>query len=361
VNIPAILRLPPNRVWRTYPGGRTLDALEGRRAPRDTHFAEDWVASTTRAINEGRESSPQEGYSSVGFDGRTVLLRDLMEQAPEQVLGREHFERYGPNTQFLLKLLDSAVRLHVQAHPTREFAERHLGSSSGKTEAYVILGIRAEVEEPFIHLGFQRPLPRERLREAVLEQDTATILGCFEKIPVRAGDVFYVPGGLPHAIGEGIFMIEIMEPTDFAVRLEFERGGYVLPERARFMGRDVEFALNMLELGGVSVEEVVERYFCRPRDVVKRENFEESILIDRRQTPCFSVRRVRARAGAPCVREAGAFHVGIVSGGAGRVSAGEQSMTLAMGDRFLVPHQTAEVTFEGEPELEVVLTYPPDV
>jgi mannose-6-phosphate isomerase len=39
-----------------------------------------------------------------------------------------------------------------------------------------------------------------------------------------------VPGGMPHAIGEGVFMIEVMEPTDFAVRIEFERGGYVLPE-----------------------------------------------------------------------------------------------------------------------------------
>jgi len=55
-----ILRLPPNRVWRTYLGGRTLDELASEVgghvpvpafSPADTHFPEDWIASTTRAIN----------------------------------------------------------------------------------------------------------------------------------------------------------------------------------------------------------------------------------------------------------------------------------------------------------------------
>ena len=47
--------LPPNRVWRTYLGGRELDRLAGSAMPADTHLAEDWIASTTRAINPGRE------------------------------------------------------------------------------------------------------------------------------------------------------------------------------------------------------------------------------------------------------------------------------------------------------------------
>ena len=35
-----LLLLPPNRVWRTYPGGRTLDALAGVTNPADSHLAE---------------------------------------------------------------------------------------------------------------------------------------------------------------------------------------------------------------------------------------------------------------------------------------------------------------------------------
>jgi len=60
-------------------------------------------------------------------------------------------------------------------------------------------------------------------------------------------DVFIVPGGLPHAIGEGILMVEIMEPTDLFVRAEFSRAGVLLPEEKRYLGRDVEFALAMFD------------------------------------------------------------------------------------------------------------------
>ena len=74
------------------------------------------------------------------------------------------------------------------------------------------------------------------------KQDKARMDGCFEKIPVQVGEVWYIPGGMPHAIGEGITMLEIMEPSDLVVRCEFEREGIVVPEDGRFMGRGWTFA-----------------------------------------------------------------------------------------------------------------------
>ena len=53
------------------------------------------------------------------------------------------------------------------------------------------------------------------------KQDKARMDGCFEKIPVQVGEVWYIPGGMPHAIGEGITMLEMMEPSDLVVRCEF--------------------------------------------------------------------------------------------------------------------------------------------
>ena len=133
----------------------------------------------------------------------------------------------------------------IQCHPTIPFAQKHLNSNSGKTEAYVILRIRDEVKEPYIYMGFQHPPERAEFKRMIEEQDSEALLACFEKIPIKPGDVFMVPGGMPHAIGEGVFMIEIMEPTDFVARIEFERGGYVLPEESRFMNRGIDFALSM--------------------------------------------------------------------------------------------------------------------
>ena len=143
--IPHIIKLPPNRVWRTYKGGKTLDELEGRAVAVDSHFPEDWIASTTIAANIGREYLINEGLTLVNINNESILLKTLLELFPEEILGREHFKKYGANMQFLTKYLDSAVRLHIQAHPTIKFAKKYLNSNSGKTEAYVILNIREEV------------------------------------------------------------------------------------------------------------------------------------------------------------------------------------------------------------------------
>src|SRR5581483_3343309 len=100
-----------------------------------------------------------------------------------------------------------------------------------------VLATRETGPAPFIYIGFQRPPPAAELKHLIETQDIAAIEACFDKIPVRAGDTFIIPGGTPHALGAGIFMIEIQEPSDLVVRFEFERAGYVLPEAARFMQR----------------------------------------------------------------------------------------------------------------------------
>ncbi len=356
MNIPGIILLSPNRVWRTYPGGKTLDQLEGKPTAEDSHFAEDWIASTTLAVNKGREEF-EEGYSKVKVNDEEYLLKDLMQQYPSEMLGESHYKKYGANTQFLLKFLDSAIRLHIQAHPTIAFSQKHLNSNSGKTEAYVILHIREEVSDPYIYLGFQHPVSKDDFKQAVMNQDSEKILSCFEKIYIQPGDVFIVPGGLPHAIGEGVFMIEIMEPTDFVVRLEFERGGYVLPEEARFMGRGVDFAMDMIEFKPLPVEQVKQQYFSNPVLICKENNFEEWILIGKEQTLCFSVRRLKIN--GKFIRKSEGFHVGIVTRGEGTIEAGAESIRVKKGDKFLIPFKTKEVNYTASDELEIVLTFPP--
>ena len=79
MDIPEILPFSPNRVWRTYLGGRTLDGMEGKSAPEDTHFPEDWIGSTTVAVNPG-ESRANDGLARVLVDGENVFLRELLEQ-----------------------------------------------------------------------------------------------------------------------------------------------------------------------------------------------------------------------------------------------------------------------------------------
>jgi mannose-6-phosphate isomerase len=358
MNVPDILFLEFNRVWRTYSGGKKLDQMEGREIPMDTHFPEDWIGSTTCAVNKGREQFEEEGLSKVKVIDEAMTLKSLCEKEPITLLGRSHFEKYGANTQFLLKFLDSAIRLHIQCHPTISFAKEYLNSNAGKTEAYVILGIREEVTEPYIYLGFQNPPDISDFKRMIEEQDTKAILSCFEKIAIKPGDVFFVPGGMPHAIGEGVFMIEIMEPTDFAVRIEFERGGYILPEESRFMNQGIDFALSMFNYESITIDEIRGNYFCEPRIVLTQNQSAEYALIEKHHTPCFSVNRIDVR--DRYVKESGTFYIGIVSKGSGRIVIGDQTFLVNEGSKFFIPYQTGSIVFESESAMEIIATFPPD-
>ncbi|MCP4451477.1 MAG: mannose-6-phosphate isomerase [Planctomycetes bacterium] len=357
MKIPSVIMLAANRVWRTYPGGKKLDLMEGSKQPRDAHFPEDWIGSTTQAVNKGREHLTEEGLSTVTIGKDTLTLKTLCEKEPNALLGAKHVAKYGANTQFLLKFLDSAIRLHIQCHPTIPFAQEHLKSNSGKTEAYVILSIRDDVPAPYIYMGFQNPPTQDAFKRMIEQQDSDTLLACSEKIPIKPGDVFMVPGGMPHAIGDGVFMVEIMEPTDFAVRIEFERGGYVLPEESRFMNRGIDFALSMFNYDATPIDTIKERYFCHPRVVARQDHSSETILIDEQKTPCFSVMRMHVK--DRYVKESEPFYVGIVSRGGGTLTAGNESHAIDQGDRFFVPFQTGPVTFESEGSMEIITTLPP--
>ncbi|WP_221029085.1 class I mannose-6-phosphate isomerase [Actomonas aquatica] len=287
----SIVLLPPNRVWRSYTGGATLDRIAGARTPADSHLAEDWIGSVTLARNPGRDL-PREGVSQVTYAGESVDFADLIASDPDYFLGAAHVARYGPAPMLLVKFLDSATRLHFQCHPPRAFARQHLDSPSGKTEAYHILGVRDGVDDPYIYVGFQRPPTPAQLRDWIERQDMAALTACFDKVPVAPGQTYLIPGGVPHALGEGIFMVEIQEPSDLVARLEFVRDGYVLPEAARFMGRDVDFALSFVDFNAYPLVDGESPFRCRPSQcrVLGPHSWQET-LIGPDRTDCFRVCR----------------------------------------------------------------------
>lgn len=330
-----IVLLPPNRVWRTYRGGAELDRLAALGDPSDDHFPEDWVASVTRARNTGREHLADEGLSLVRVGGVEYALDALLASDAAYFLGAAHVARFGAVPQLLVKLLDSSIRLHFQVHPTAEFARLRLGAGSGKTEAYHVLAVRPG-SDARLYLGFQRPPDRAGLKRLIETQDIAALEACFDPITVRPGDTFLVPGGTPHALGAGLLLVEIQEPSDLVVRFEFERGGYVLPEAARFMNRGLDFCLDIFDLAPRSPEAVATRNRCAPRPL--RElgpgSWQEE-LIGPAQTPCFRVRRLHIV--APLEKTETEAAIVIVTAGACTLAAGGETHALRFGDKAFFP------------------------
>lgn len=205
----------PTRVYRFYRGGELIGRLRGE-PEHDDVYPEDWVASVTHASNPGRHE-PMAGLSRL-TDGR--LLRDAIAADPEKWLGASHVERFGTSTGLLIKLLDAAVRLPVHAHPTRAFAREHLDSPFGKTEAWIVLATRSDDAE--VWLGLRDPVSADEYRSWIDLQDTEALLGSLHRVPVHAGDVIFVPAGVPHAIGAGVLMVELQEPSDSSIVCEWK-------------------------------------------------------------------------------------------------------------------------------------------
>ncbi len=353
-----VLTFPQNRVWRTYPGGRLLEALAGRREPADSHFPEDWIGSTTRATNPGREHV-EEGPSLVEYGSRTAAFPALLKADPEYFLGPAHAASFGAQPQLLVKFLDSAVRLHFQCHPSATFARERMGHPSGKAEAYHILRIREDIREPYVYIGFQRPPARDQLRQWIETQDLASIEACFDKIPVKPGDTLFIPGGFPHAIGEGILMVEVMEPSDLAVRFEFEKAGYVLPESARFMGRGLEFCLEVFDYSRTSLEEVRKRYFFKPRELEVYPGGRGTLyhLLGQETTPTMELRKSVLQG---LVRKTtDRCFIGIVTRGKVTLSTGEDRKELRELDKFFYPAGGGPLTMEPAGTAEILECYPP--
>lgn len=235
------ITLPSNRPpARFYRGGTKLARLRGESdEPRDE--PEDWVASVTTLAGE----------SALGLtrlpDG--TLLADAILAEPIAWLGEDHVAQFGDDTRLLVKLLDAGQRLPVHAHPDAAFAGGHLARRHGKAEAWYI------VDGGEVHLGLTRDVGRHEMEQLVASQDTEAMLSLLHRRAVVPGDVVFVPAGVLHAIGAGVLLVELQEPEDLSILLEW-RGFALDGERDGHLGLTFPVALDAVELRSRSAAEI---------------------------------------------------------------------------------------------------------
>ncbi|TBL80741.1 type I phosphomannose isomerase catalytic subunit [Paenibacillus thalictri] len=356
-------KLSRNRVWRTYAGGEFLERWQGGGSPADSSFPEEWVASTVIASNAGREDIV-EGLSEIALkDGSSITLKDLIAMHPAELLGPEHMAQYGQETALLVKVLDAGERLTIQVHPDREFAQSAFQSRFGKTEAWYILGGRTiDGEEPYVLFGFKPGVTREIWQALFDKQDIDGMRDALHKIPVRAGDVFLVEGGVPHAIGSGCFLIEIQEPTDYTLRVERTTPrGLVLADKACHQGLGFEKMMECFHYEALDEQETLRRWKKEPALVRHTEAGSEYALISKSHTDRFSMRLLDIHTEL-AVDGGGTFAIAIVVSGSGSVGWQGQEREIGQADEFFIPAALKKTVWKnsGEAPLNVILCYPPE-
>lgn len=340
-------RLLPNRVWRTYTGGAFLDRIEGRPDPADGHHPEDWIGSAVAASNPARPGPPVpgEGISiAEAFDGRRMTMPEVLAGDPQAALGAAHVKAYGVKSQLLVKFIDSAVRLSIQAHPSVAWAKARLGVSSGKTEAWWILETRRP--DAWVLAGFQRPPDRDDWRRMIAEQDSEAMMECFDPIPVERGDILLIEGGLPHAIGPGLTLVEIQEPTDFVVQCEYADKSLKVPEAARTLGLGAEKVVDLFNFTAYAPKEVKSRFGASPALIAEAEGGREEVLLAAPRTRLLEVRRISVNGRfAPAFD--GRYSILIVLDGEGRLTVGGDVVPLRPWTRLFLPAAIEAATLEG--------------
>lgn len=312
-----------NRVFRVYLGGKLFHDFLGD-APVDGNEPEEWICSSVRAINPGH-TDPLEGISLRAEDGKP--FSELLAENPAEYLGERK------DLGVLVKFLDSAIRLPMQVHPTREFSRKNFNSPYGKAEAWLILATRPDA---CIYFGFDRQVSPEEFSAAVDESETnkEAMTAFVNRVPVQTGDVFFVGAGVIHAIGAGCLILEVQEPTDFTIQPEYWCGEYHLNDQEMYLGLDRETALTCFnyELFG---QQVVDAGRKVPEVTYQDDHVTVEKLIGEKDTPCFAMTRYILDGGEVTLDTPASIWICVE--GEGSVETGGETRAIHSGDYFFLP------------------------
>jgi mannose-6-phosphate isomerase len=192
------LRFEPIYQYRLW-GGRRLGELLAAPLPGDGPIGEAWLLSDRDDHASRVANGPLKG----------ATIRQLLEQSPEQMLGKSgRFQRFP----LLLKFLDARDVLSVQVHPADARTDLLQPGESGKTEAWVVLETGPKSR---IYAGLQPGTTADVLRRALAERTVADHLTSFAP---RAGDAVFIKAGTVHSLAD-VVVFEVQQNSDVTFRL----------------------------------------------------------------------------------------------------------------------------------------------
>ncbi|MTB63685.1 mannose-6-phosphate isomerase, class I [Streptococcus sp. zg-86] len=301
------------KIW----GGTRLRDEFGYESPSD-HVGEYWAIS---AHPNGVSLIKNGTYAGWKLDDLYHEHRELFAHRTEEVFP------------LLTKILDANDWLSVQVHPDDAYGLAHEGEL-GKTECWYILAADEGSEIIYGH----KALSKEELREKIDQKDWE---GLLQKVPVKAGDFFYVPSGTIHAIGQGIMILETQQSSDTTYRVyDFDR-------------KDDAGNLRELHLEkSIDVTRIGEPANSRPV-TLHVDDLLSTLLV---ANNFFSVYKWELTGQVHMQQTADYYLVSVLTG-QGELIIDGQVYLIGKGDHLILPADVTEWTLKGQ-ELEIIASHP---
>lgn len=301
------------KIW----GGTKLRDEFGYEIPSDK-VGEYWAISAhphgVSTIKNGR-------FAGTGLDQLYAEHRELFGNSSEPVFP------------LLTKILDANDWLSVQVHPDDHYAMEHEGEL-GKTECWYVIAAEEGAEIIYGH----NAKSREELRQQIEKKEWDKLL---TKVPVKAGDFFYVPSGTMHAIGSGILILETQQSSDTTYRVyDFDRKD----AKGNLRELHLEKSIDVLNIGAPANSRPV---------TLKADDLTSTLLV---ASDFFAVYKWEV-SGKVDIEKTAAYLLVSVLAGRGVLTVDGETYPIAKGDHFILPSDVEAWTFEGQ-DLEMIVSHP---
>ena len=313
-----ILSLYPT-LKETIWGGRTLIDDYGFTTDGD-NAAEAWLLS----CHKDGPSFVQNGE----YKGKT--LAEVIEAEGREVLGTNC--RDIRDFPVLIKIIDARDKLSVQVHPDDDYAYKY-ENENGKTEAWYVL--KCDEGASLIY-GVNHDMAREEFAAAI---ENGTLLDDVNVVPVKPGDVVFIPSGMLHAIGEGILLAEVQQSSNSTYRVfDYMRRD----KNGNLRELHVKKAVDVMNLSTTEVNFSAEGAPEKTGDAVK------TYL-----TGCqyFKMTRVELDGTYADTADEKSFVSLLVLDGEGKIASADGEIALKKGSSIFIPAAKGEYTVSGKLEI----------
>lgn len=313
-----VLLLKPT-VKDTIWGGTRLISEFGFETKED-NIAEAWMLSC-------HKDGPAYVQNGV-YAGKT--LNEAIEAEGKGVLGANNADKL--DFPILIKLIDAKEKLSVQVHPGDEYARR-VENENGKTEAWYILDAAPGAQLVY---GVKRKISRKAFSESIRRKEVETILNF---VNVKPGDVVFIPSGMLHAIGAGIFLAEVQQSSNTTYRVyDYDRPG----KDGKPRELHIEKATDVVDLTVPSAD------FTPQGEPMITNEAEKTYLTGCRYFKMYSLNVNGAYEDSASYES---FVSLLVLSGEGELRCGEQKLPLAKGSSVFIPAGKGAYTVDGTLEI----------